>query len=69
MSIRNIELFEENIKHDLEVFRNNTGYVTDPEECMADYFGYAILYGMKGNDGEGYPDPEIIRGIIDYLKQ
>ncbi len=52
-----------------EVFGTNTGYVTDPEECMADNFAYAMLYGMKGNDGNGYPNPEIIQGIIDYLKR
>ena len=52
-----------------EVFGTNTGYVTDPEECMADNFAYAMLYGMKGNDGNGYPNPEIIQGIIDNLKQ
>ncbi len=52
-----------------EVFGTNTGYVTDPEECMADNFAYAMLYGMKGKDGKGYPNPEIIQGIIDYLKQ
>ena len=38
--------------------------VTDPEECMADNFAYAMLYGMKGKDGKGYPNPEIIQGII-----
>ena len=47
----------------------HTGYVTDPEECMADNFAYAMLYGMRGNDGNGYPNPEIIQGIIDNLKQ
>ena len=47
----------------------HTGYVTDPEECMADNFAYAMLYGKKGKDGKGYPNPEIIQGIIDYLKQ
>ena len=47
----------------------DTGYVTDPEECMADNFAYAMLYGMKGKDGKGYPNQEIIQGIIDYLKQ
>ena len=52
-----------------EVFGTNTGYVTDPEECMADNFAYAMLYGMKGKDGKGYPNPEIIQGIIDNLKQ
>ncbi|MCR5249944.1 MAG: hypothetical protein K6E50_04995 [Lachnospiraceae bacterium] len=52
-----------------EVFGENTGYVKDPEECMADNFAYAMLYGMKGNDGKGYPNPEIIQGVIDYLKR
>ena len=52
-----------------EVFGKNTGYVIDPEECMADNFSYAMLYGMKGDDGKGYPNPEIIQGIIDYLKR
>lgn len=47
----------------------HTGYVTGPEECMADNFAYAMLYGMKGNDGNGYPNQEIIQGIIDNLKQ
>lgn len=51
-----------------EVFGTNTGYVTDPEECMADNFAYAMLYGTKGKSGKGYPNPEIIQGIIDYLK-
>ena len=52
-----------------EIFGKNTGYVIDPEECMADNFSYAMLYGMKGDDGKGYPNPEIIQGIIDYLKR
>ncbi len=52
-----------------EVFGTNTGYVTDPEECLADNFAYAMLYGMKGDVGKGYPNPEIISGIIDYLKR
>ncbi|MBO7700473.1 MAG: hypothetical protein J6S47_05340 [Eubacteriaceae bacterium] len=52
-----------------DVFGTNTGYVTDPEECMADNFAYAMLYGMKGKNGKGYPDPQIIEGIIDYLKR
>ena len=30
---------------------------------------YAMLYGMKGHDGKGYLPPEIIQGIIDYLKR
>ncbi len=51
-----------------DVFGTNTAYTIDPEECMADNFAYAMLYGEKGKDGKGYPNPEIIQGIIDYLK-
>ncbi len=47
----------------------NTGYVLDPEECMADNFGFLIAYGMEGPDGNGYPNPEIIEGIESYLKR
>ena len=52
-----------------DVFGTNTGYVTDPEECMADNFSYAMLYGMDGKDGQGYPNPEIIQGIIDIVSR
>lgn len=52
-----------------EVFGTNTGYVIDPEECMADNFAYAMLYGMEGRDGQGYPNPEIIQGVIDALSK
>lgn len=52
-----------------DVFGDNTGYVIDPEECMADNFSFAIVYGAEGPDGNGYPTQEIIDGIIDYLKQ
>ena len=47
-----------------EIFGKNTGYVIDPEECMADNFSYALVYGLEGRD---YPNPEIIKGILDYL--
>ena len=50
-----------------EVFGTNTGYVIDPEECMADNFAYAMFYGIKGKDGKGYPNPEIIQGVIDAV--
>ncbi len=50
-----------------EVFGENTQYVIDPEECMADNFKYAMLYGVSGRDGKGYPNPEIIQGIIDAV--
>lgn len=52
-----------------EVFGRNTDYVNDPEECMADNFKYAMLYGLKGEKGQGYPNPKIIQGVIDYLRQ
>ena len=47
-----------------EVFGTNTGYTIDPEECMADNFADAMQYGMDGKNGQGYPNPEIIRGVI-----
>ena len=50
-----------------EIFGTNTDYVVDPEECMADNFGYALAYGMDGPKGDGYPNPEIIEGIMEYL--
>ena len=51
-----------------EVFGTNTEYVVDPEECMADNFSFAMYFGTEGRDGKGYPNPEIIEGIIDYMK-
>ena len=52
-----------------EVFGTNTGYVIDPEECMADNFMLAMLYGIDGKEQKGYPNPEIIRGIIDIVSR
>ena len=52
-----------------EVFGTNTYYVIDPEECMADNFADAMQYGLNGRSGQGYPNPEIIQGIIDILKK
>ena len=52
-----------------DVFGTNTGYVIDPEECMADNFAYAMFYGVKGKDGKGYPNPEIIQGVIDAVSR
>ena len=52
-----------------DVFGTNTRYVIDPEECMADNFAYAMFYGIKGKDGKGYPDPEIIQGVIDAVSR
>lgn len=50
-----------------EVFGENTGYVIDPEECMADNFAFAIVYGMDCPGDEEYPNPEIIEGILNIL--
>ena len=59
---------EEMVAEDfIEVFGDNTDYVIDPEECMADNFGYALTYGMDGPTGGGYPNPEIIEGIFAIL--
>ena len=52
-----------------DVFGKNTGYVIDPEECMADNFTYAMQHGINGKNGEGYQNPEIIAAIIEYLSR
>lgn len=52
-----------------EIFGKNTEYVTDPEECMADNFAYAMMFGIDGPDSEGYPSPEIIEGILAILNK
>lgn len=49
-----------------EVVGENTEYVEDPEEAMASNFALAIL---SLDDGYGsFKNPEILEGIIDYLK-
>lgn len=52
-----------------EIFGTNTSYIIDPEECLADNFAYAMLYGIKGKNAQGYPNPEIIQGILDVLNR
>lgn len=50
-----------------EVVGRNTDYVEDPEEAMAVNFAYAILHL---DDGYGdYKNPEILEGIVEYLKE
>ena len=52
-----------------EVFGTNTGYVIDTEECMADNFSLAVMFGKEGADGNGYPNPEIIDGVFNVLSK
>ena len=40
----------------------------DPEECMADNFAYAMMFGPDGPEGDSYPNPEIIGGILLIVK-
>lgn len=47
-----------------EVFGENTEYVIDPEETLADNFAITMLYGTE----EDYKTPEIILAIDEMLK-
>ena len=42
----------------------NTSYVAAPEECLADNFSYAIVYGLDGD----YESPQLIEAILEALK-
>ena len=48
-----------------DVVGRNTGYVIAAEECMADNFSYAIVYGTDHD----YEDPELIQGVLDFLSE
>lgn len=61
--------YPEDASNFLEVLGKNTDYTIDPEECMATNFGNLIAYDKEGPKREGYPTPEIIEGIRDYLQQ
>lgn len=50
-----------------DVVGRNTNYVEDPEELMATSLAYAILHLDDGY--AGFENPEILQGIVDYLKQ
>ncbi|MDD2959969.1 MAG: hypothetical protein PHR92_15870 [Lachnospiraceae bacterium] len=50
-----------------EIFGENTGYVVDPEECLADNFSFAMTYGLQGENGGGYSNPEMIEAILKYV--
>ena len=49
----------------LEVFGENTDYVIDPEETLADNFADLMVYGL---DGKEYRTPEIIEAIDALLR-
>lgn len=47
----------------------NTDYVIAAEECMADNFSFAIVDGTEHSiDGEPWPNPELLTGILDALR-
>ena len=50
-----------------DVVGRNTDYVEDPEELMASNFASAIVHLDDGYDG--FKSPEILEGIIDFLKK
>ncbi len=48
----------------------NTDYVIAAEECMADNFSFAIVYGpVYDSKGEPWPSPEILQGVLDALRK
>ena len=48
-----------------DLFGENTDYVIDPEETLADNFSFTVIYGT---DGKEYATPEIIEKIDALLK-
>ena len=51
----------------LQVVGENTGYTEDPEEAMATNFAYAITRLDAGY--ADFSSPEILEGIIEFLKK
>lgn len=49
-----------------DVVGRNTDYVFAPEECLADNFAFAVVYGI---DGREYKTPQLIADIIALLKE
>lgn len=47
------------------VVGKNTDYVFAPEECLADNFAFAVLYGL---DGKTYKTPQLITDILQRIK-
>lgn len=49
-----------------DVVGKNTDYVFAPDECLADNFSDAVIYGLDGKD---YKTPQLISDIIDLLQR
>ncbi len=58
-------IMAEDVPDFYKVLGENTGYVIAAEECMADNFSYAVVYGIGGCENCGYATPRIIDDIID----
>ncbi|MBQ2954842.1 MAG: hypothetical protein IJE08_00110 [Clostridia bacterium] len=53
-----------------DLFGKNTGYVIDPEECLADNFRFAVVFGADGLGGlVTFETPELIEGMLELLKK
>lgn len=50
-----------------DIVGRNTDYVEDPEEAMASNFAFALMHLDDGY--ESFQSPEILDGIIEYLKK
>ena len=50
-----------------DIVGRNTDYIEDPEEVMATNLAFAITHLDDGY--ESFPSPEILDGIIEYLKE
>ena len=48
-----------------EVFGKNTEYIIAAEECLADNFSFAVVYG----ENQDYESPEIIKYILNVMKE
>ena len=50
-----------------DILGKNTGYVIDPEECMAMNFEYAVVYGSN-DPKHPYETPEILDSILEVRR-
>jgi len=52
-----------------DLFGQNTGYVIDPEECLADNFRFAVVFGLDGLGGMvTFPTPQLLENLLGLLK-